>query len=360
MILHHCFLDPERLHNDYISVFGSYQFLETRIAWAGKICVAIYAFLSGYAFSLKRARQQKPLKNLIYDYRFVLTQGIKFYSKVLMVVCVFLPIGILFYNRKSSLLCFLQSIFLGKYINGEWWYIRKYLVFLLTFPLIAFILSLIETLLSRCRKRITQILLCAICSSVLLVVIWNPISDTGIGRLWEHLLRSTLGNYYLIFLEGVLVSRYGLFYRLHRFLDRHFPFPSLVMVFSIIGVFLLLLIRGLVVQDPTDTSVDLIIAPIFIYLSVGVCHFARKKCLSGLFSYFGRYSTYMWLTHTFFLYYYWQSVVLLPKYSVLIYLWTVLLSLLTALVLDGFYRILHHLILAFARKCRVDAYSAAL
>ena len=51
----------------------------------------------------------------------------------------------------------------------------------------------------------------------------------------------------------------------------------------------------------------------------------------------GKYSTFIWLSHTFWIYYYFQPVVLLPRYSILIYLWSVLLSLLTAMALSWIY-----------------------
>ncbi len=50
MLYHHLFMDG----GEYFSIFGPFQ---TTVAWSFKICVAIYAFITGYGFcrtSIKR------------------------------------------------------------------------------------------------------------------------------------------------------------------------------------------------------------------------------------------------------------------------------------------------------------------
>ena len=49
----------------------------------------------------------------------------------------------------------------------------------------------------------------------------------------------------------------------------------------------------------------------------------------------------MWLTHTFFAYYYFQDFVLLPRVSILIYLWLIIISLITAIILEKIYTLLN-------------------
>ena len=49
MVYHHMFCIPERLNCEYYSVLNNiYPGLEIKIACFFKICVAIYAFVSGY------------------------------------------------------------------------------------------------------------------------------------------------------------------------------------------------------------------------------------------------------------------------------------------------------------------------
>lgn len=53
-----------------------------------------------------------------------------------------------------------------------------------------------------------------------------------------------------------------------------------------------------------------------------------------MLSLFGKYSVYIWLVHTFFAYYYFQNIILIPRYSLLIYVWLFLLSFGVAIILD--------------------------
>ena len=103
MVFHHCFCIPSRLGENYISVLGDYA-LEARIAWIGKLCVAIFTFVSGYAFSIKSEENQQitVMDRLLTDYRISASQLIKFYSKFWLVFLVFVPIGIVFFGKSDD------------------------------------------------------------------------------------------------------------------------------------------------------------------------------------------------------------------------------------------------------------------
>jgi len=45
-------------------------------------------------------------------------------------------------------------------------------------------------------------------------------------------------------------------------------------------------------------------------------------------------TTYIWLVHTFFTYYYFQSFTYAPQYSTLIFIWCMILSTVTGIALD--------------------------
>lgn len=49
----------------------------------------------------------------------------------------------------------------------------------------------------------------------------------------------------------------------------------------------------------------------------------------------GKYSTYIWLTHTFFGYYFFQKLTFFPRYSWLIFLWCLALSIGTGMALEA-------------------------
>ena len=62
-------------------------------------------------------------------------------------------------------------------------------------------------------------------------------------------------------------------------------------------------------------------------------HCVGKIC-EDVFGFIGKYSTYVWLVHTFFAYYFFQAVTFFPKYSILVFLWCLALSLLAGILLD--------------------------
>ena len=78
---------------------------------------------------------------------------------------------------------------------------------------------------------------------------------------------------------------------------------------------------------------------ILVFASVWLIHTAADRCKTlGALRYVGRHSTAIWLTHTFWIYYYFQSLVLLPRYSVLILLWATAISLCGGIVVDYLYQ----------------------
>lgn len=84
----------------------------------------------------------------------------------------------------------------------------------------------------------------------------------------------------------------------------------------------------------------MILAPILIYLFINVLNIMSKDIhLNRILIIFGENSLFIWLIHTFYLYYYFQNIILLPKYSLFIYLLLVLISLITAIILNYILRL---------------------
>ena len=324
MVFHHCFLDPERLHCNYVSVFGQFQIIETRLAWAGKICVAIFAFLSGYAFQVLCSERVRKGGSLLCCWSIMLRQGRKFYGKVLLTACIFIPLGVLFYHRELSVQRFVRAIFLGQYYTDEWWYNWQYLCFLLVFPLFSQGLHLAEQLFQKHRPIFILLLFCWL-FGIGVAAVDSPFSRRLHNWFNDRGFRRVLNDYIIIFFCGALICRYRLFDRLHACLSRrnHLDSPF----WYLLGSLLVFTMRAILTESAAYSRIDIILCPIFIYLTVGIGHRREGSFSRKLFSFFGRYSTFIWLTHTFFLYYYWQSIALLPKYSILIYIWTVAVSL---------------------------------
>lgn len=319
MVFHHCFCIPSRLNYNYIPVLGSYD-VEARIAWQGKLCVGIFAFISGYAFSIisDKNMNNKLMPRFKENVMQSLRQLVKFYSKFWLVFIIFVPIGIIFYGQSASLTNLLNGFFRGARYNGEWWYVWQYVKFLAVFPFIDLVYYYKS-------NKATWI---AVISAIAVVFIirfvgWNTVAGT-IVRFGFNQLYS---NYMIIFLTAFLISKLNI---LEKIDCRCFIKPF----FAVLGTALCFLLRWLLVTEPSQSNCDIFIIPFLIFFIVALLHSANTYGMTRrVINYVGANSTFIWLTHTFWLYYYFQRIALLPRYSIFIFIWVLILSLFTSIIL---------------------------
>lgn len=101
----------------------------------------------------------------------------------------------------------------------------------------------------------------------------------------------------------------------------------------------------MIVKYASYSSCDVILGPIFVYFITCFLHSGMgRRLVIPMLETLGKYSVYMWLTHGFWLYHYFQPIALIPKLSVLIFLWVTLLSLATAYILNQIYEIIAKLV----------------
>lgn len=334
MIFHHCFCIPARLNNDYISILGAKWEIETKLAWVGKLCVAIYAFISGYGLSvISRKVVDLSWKNQFKrDFKRIKEQLCKFYSKFWLVFVIFVPIGCLFFERKYNLSYIVKGLLFGAYYCGEWWYVRQYLVLLILFPIVDFAISYIE----KEKKYLIAIemSLLIIGIAILRIKFW----DSVVASVFLWCINTFGGTYICIFILACLIARYRVFEKL----DEKFCLKSPMIILGVLGV---MLVRYIIVRYASQSSCDIILGPVFIYFATCFLHSGMgRKVIIPVLEVLGKYSTYMWLTHTFWLYYYFQPIALMPKISVLIFLWVTLLSFVTAYILNQIYEIITKLV----------------
>ena len=87
-------------------------------------------------------------------------------------------------------------------------------------------------------------------------------------------------------------------------------------------------------NNPISMKVDFFVVPLFIF---GTTTLIIKTNISKLLEYFAKHSTNIWLTHTFWCYYFFQNIVIKPYYSILIYIWLLGLSLLSSYIINLIY-----------------------
>lgn len=126
------------------------------------------------------------------------------------------------------------------------------------------------------------------------------------------------------------VAKYNIFNMIQKKFKKTYLLTNVILIIIFIYIYL-------TIEWP---YADVILAPILIYLFINVLNILSKDIhLNRILIIFGENSLFIWLTHTFYLYYYFQNIILLPKYSLFIYLLLVLISLITAIILNYILRL---------------------
>lgn len=333
MLYHHLFSTPEALGIPYYSVlkFGDFN-IELKMAWFFKICVAIYAFVSGYG--LCRAIEKKNVSQGVFsklknDYLFSIRRIIEFYGVYWLVFFIFVPIGFLFYNKPFEIKEFLMNLFgFSSTYNGVWWYVLFYLKLLLTLPVI----NLIFTHFKGIKEFIKKYIFILVLVCLLFLFYLND------RILLFSIIESFQPAFYLAFLMGYLISKFKIYELFSKILPK-----NVLNFLGLIGLIVVIIIRVRLAKDASSAGLDFVLVPVFAY---GFCvlttlfSFLRKP-----FLFFGNYSTIIWLTHVFFYDHYAKNIVMFSGVSTGIYFTLLILSTLTAIVLTKLIHIFKHLFL---------------
>lgn len=285
MVFHHLFAFPERIDSPYKLIFDfSVLHLETMLAYFGKICVSMFAFVSGYGMTKKRMQIEK-------GYKLSMMQLKKFYMCYWNAFIVFVPYGMYKGILKVQAKEILENLigFSCSY-NAEWWYVKEYVIMLLVFPSIYSILKYIA---GKCKIK------------------WKVLIEIVLVSLIAIVNSNT--KYIVIFIVGMIFAGEEVFEFFYRRMKGNYW-----------SLFLMCMVMG--IRTLFGQNVDIFITPIFVY---AIYIFSEENSISKyiivLLKNIGRYSVYIWLIHTFFVYYYFQNIVFIPQYSVLIFIWTMFL-----------------------------------
>lgn len=242
------------------------------------------------------------LKN---DYKYISNRMLSFFPKVWLTFILFAPIGLIkheisFNGVVDFLLCFFG---INNKINGTWWYISTYCGLMLQFPFINAFFNRYEKNNVRCK--------------IMAIIGWL----LTFTMLFPHISKIST----IIFLEGYLIAKYSLFDQINNWCRKK----------DILGIVLLLgsvIIRCTCSKYASYNRIDLIIIVFFIY---GVCRIVDKYPTKFiLLSKIGNYSVYIWLSHAFYCLYYFQNIITVSRFSTIMFIETLILSLITAILLS--------------------------
>lgn len=300
MINHHLFAFQDRIKKvSYISIFKIEGIpIEYYFAEISKICVSMFLFLGGYALF-------QVYKNGI-SFKNILKRVYKLYLSYWTVFLVFILMGILLGKINSDLkVILLNFIGISSSLNPEWWFFEVYILLILCYPIIRKVIFKYSSLI------VLSVSLFIYCIGTLAIVF-----SYSIGIVKYEFLFNVM-NCQFVFILGSLIAKEGIFDKIKIYINRKYQY-GLIILISIVSLLVF----------PIKTLAYTIITPILIFSLAGLIN--NSKLIKIL----GKYSMNMWLIHSFFCYYYFQKLTFAPKYSILILIWIIVLSLGSAILIE--------------------------
>lgn len=311
MICHHMFGFPERINGTYITFFMHKGTpVITILAGGCKICVAMYAFLSGYGM-ITKIGTTNPIAVIKKGYQVIFQHLKKFYMVYWLIFAIFIGYGFLTGRRAFQAKEFFYNLLgIAHSYNEEWWYVWQYVRMLLLFPLFACVIVCFSEKIKKGRYVLWLVLVLLLEVAAVLTSLMTP--------FWV---------YTFCFFNGMIIS-YG---KVDVCLYRMAAHPVIAVLIGTVlscAVFLArLTIAG-------GGQYDFIVGPVFIYGMLLFLYGGWADSLKKSLKVLGHYSIYMWLTHTFFIYYYFQYIMLKGKYAFVIFPVTVAVDLGLSIFLD--------------------------
>lgn len=345
MLAHHAFLFNERISDEfsqfsYITV-GSTDLMKI-IAFYGKICVAMFLFLSGFGLMKSRGGSvgERVFKSLK-----------KFMSAYWKVLFIFVPVGFIFFSSmphdyadlsyvavwkdRSFSTAVLSFLGFSESYNHEWWFVSVFIITIFTMPIA-------ERLLRKSGNFYSGLACIALIEIIFTAIIPYLASDSfpiDMSRsfIFEHIIKLlTLST---PFYMGMLMGINNNFEILHDILKKNSldsPFASIVLL--AISVF---------VRMPSvlGETIDPFIVPIII-LAIKSLFDVLPRFFKGIFIHLGHHSTTMWLTHTFILCYYCkalQGFIMFQHWWIITWIWFIVVSFVISFIFDKTFDILFKL-----------------
>ena len=298
MIVHHFFAFPNRLMaNDLFVSIGSIQGkpIEQIIGEMCKLCVCIFAFISGYGTYISFRKKEIVKERLSY----VIKKIVNIISKYWVVmICFFIPILIIY--KKISIMEILNNMLLNSFsIVHTGWYVAFYfeaMVFI-------FFYSIIEQ-----KGYILDAFVCIAIPVILEILL--P------GNMFSH--------YFPTFMLGYIFSKH----KLYDCYENKINSTNLKKVISVV-VFLMLLVIRLKLGDTVGfISMITFMGPFICYVfSFVLQYIAKIGLIRKLLLFISKYSMWYWflqaIFHTGILKI--QRIGYFPKYPILIVIWVLVI-----------------------------------
>lgn len=323
MVIHHLFGFPawyiKGIDYSGITILG--KTLPQCTLYSVKICVNMFAFITGYAYFYNKNQTLrygiKKIWGLLKRYWFIL-------------FAIFIPIAVLYNHQQISKdVIFFNLFALDKRIVTFSWYIYFFVVTMLTLPFVIKIFN---------GKKIYEFIFPIACfTSLSLLINYIKIIVPDDFKWIANDLNNILYCYPCI-IVGYLIAKYDLF---NRFFDKYFK-PKYLWQACVI-VFLVLGCRSKY-EKVIDVNLDIIYVPILIYTLIIIFSNLRIKVFNKIIKILGENSLNIWLLHSIIFADAWvgdlpQKIAFLPKNPILVVIWVFVLLLPISICINYIFKI---------------------
>lgn len=327
MVFHHLFINGNHwCINEGVSLFDFFEFMnfnndtsvQMLIAWFCKICVAVFAFTSGYGICVQLTRKCDGTYRSMYKY--CLSRLWSFYKKFLIAFLFFNGYQILFdqsHHFDYSLPNFILNMLgLRASYNATLWYVSIYYCMLLLAPIVYSVLN--GKIKFRYILYLASVGACFVLGMLIYAYIINDFHHYLV--IVSNLVQSPVTVYLVIFAEGMICCRFSLLEKMYVRMN------LLTFTVLLLATFLL---RTMVIRVPGDYVFDVLFTAPFVLSVSGLFH--ESSYLKDFFSFLGQYSSYMWYSHPYFYSYLFFALVKRSDISFFVYFQVMAYSLLSSL-----------------------------
>lgn len=289
------------------------------LALFGDCCVAIYCFCSGYGLfiSYKKDDNKYVKDNLNRIFKLY----INYWIILLLFVVVLGPLTGQSENYPGNIKKFILTFTaIDPAYNGAWWFFTTYIILVLVSPTINKLIVKKNNVLVVTVSLIFYFI--AYVQRIKGVLTFdNEILNWGIRQV------ALFGTSQLPFIIGAVFSHNKIYSRLYAITNK-------IRYKNLLGVFI---ITTMIVAHG---FIETLFVAVFTGI-VFICVFNlmdKPKWIDNIFNFLGDHSTNIWLIHMFFYMTYFKELIYGAKYSLLIFLWLVILCIASSYVINFIYK----------------------
>ena len=277
MVAHHALTFP----NYYISsdiITGPWVWFAKIFQAPFRICVPVFAFLTGYFYCFARD------KSLKYSFKKIMMFLLTYWK----IYIPFLVIAVLTCSYRPGVQdIVLEAFGLRRNIMIFCWYVPFYLVSMLLLPIVIRIFD----------KNRGLSIVCIFTFPILCFELYNCIQPQ------YKLLREIvfyIGDWFSVIYVGYLFAKEHVFSMVHSKMEKLHLSKGIRLGISVGLILFTMIIRNYCVYFTRAVRIDILLAPIFIFSTIEVITSVHSHYLNSLLEVFGKNSTLIWFSHCLF------------------------------------------------------------